>query len=171
MNLKQVIRAIERVAAGQPAVGSIVRNDIFRLNAAPSVKYGVFAWLQGEHRTSLDSSLMEWNFTFFYADRLTENKGNEIEVQSVGVETLENILRTLEDLGVYAGEHAFNTFNQRFSDECAGVWCSVSLAVPKDGVCSKEYEFLVNDGEYNLDFNEDYKVWVWHTEERDIFII
>lgn len=171
MNLKQVISAIERVAAGQPAVNTIVRNDIFRLNASPSVKYGAFAWLQGEHRTSLESSLMEYSFTLFYTDRLTDNRGNEVEIQSVGVETLENILRALEGVGIYAGEHTFNTFNERFSDECAGVWCTVTFVVPKDGLCSQEYEFLVNEGDYDLDFNEDYKVWVWHTKERDIFII
>lgn len=171
MNLKQVIAAIERVAAGQPAVGTIVRNDVYRLNAHPSVRYGAFAWLQGTHRTSRDASLMEYAFTFFYVDRLTANRGNEVEVQSVGLETLENILRQLEDLGILAGEYTFDTFNERFADDCAGVWCTLTLEVPKDGLCSTAYEFLVNDGDYNLDFNEDYKAWVWHTAERDIFII
>lgn len=171
MNLLQVIRAIERVAAQQPAIGTIVRNDMFRLNAAPSVRYGAFAWLQGDHRTNAESGLMQFNFTFFYADRLTESKDNEIEVQSVGIETLENILRTLDDAQIWPGEITFTTFNQRFSDECAGVFCNVTLEVRKDGICPAEYEFLVNDGDYDLDFNEDYKIWVWHTQSRDIFII
>ena len=171
MNLLQVIRANERVAAEQPAIGTIVRNDIFRLNAAPSVRYGAFAWLQGDHRTNPQSGLMQFSFTFFYADRLTADAGNEVEVQSVGIETLDNILRTLQNAGIWPGEVSFTTFNQRFSDECAGVFCQVVLEVAKDGICPAEYEFLVNDGDYNLDFNEDYKVWVWHTQARDIFII
>ena len=128
-------------------------------------------WLQGEHRTTADSSLIQYAFTFFYADRLTENAGNELEVQSVGIETLENIIRQLEDMGIYAGEYTFRTFNQRFNDDCAGVFCTLTLEVRKDGVCPAGYEFLVNDGEYDLDFNADYKVWVWHTQERDIYII
>ena len=171
MNLLQVIRAIELTAAGEPAVNTIVRNDIFRLNAAPSVRYGVFAWLQGDHRTEPGSGLMQYTFTFFYTDRLTEDRGNEIEVQSVGIETLENIILQLEDAGIFAGEHTFTTFNQRFSDECAGVFCQVSLEVPKNGTCPAGYEFLANDGEFNLDFNNDFKVWVWHTQQRDMFII
>lgn len=171
MNLLQVIRAIERTAAGEPAVGTIVRNDIFRLNAAPSVRYGAFAWLQGDHRTEPGSGLMQYTFTFFFADRLTEDRRNEIEVQSVGIETLENILRQLEAAGIFPLERTFTTFNQRFSDECAGAFCQVVLEVAKDGVCPAGYEFLANDGEFNLDFNEDYKVWVWHTQERDMFII
>jgi hypothetical protein len=171
MNLKQVISAIERVAAGQPSVGTIVRNDIYRLNTAPSVRYGVFAWLQGEHRTEPNSGLMYYTFTFFYADRLTADRQNENEVQSVGIETLDNIVRSLANAEIWAESVTFNTFNERFSDECAGVWCNVTFEVRKDGVCPAEYEFLVNEGDYDLDFNEDFKVWVWHTKERDIFII
>ena len=171
MNLAQVIRAIERVAAQQPAVGTIVRNDIYRLNAAPSVRYGVFAWLQGEHRTNPANGMMQFSFTFFYADRLREDKENEIEVQSVGIETLENILRTLNDANIWPGEATITAFNQRFVDECAGVFCNITIEAAKDGLCPVEYGFLVNEGDYNLDYNEDYKVWVWHTRTRDIFII
>ena len=87
MNLLQTIRAIEKTAALQPGVQSIVRNDVFRLNASPVAKYGVFAWLQNEHSTTEDSSFITYNFTFFYVDRLTANKSNEIEIQSQGIET------------------------------------------------------------------------------------
>ena len=171
MTLQQVIRTIERVAAGQPAVSTIVRNDIFRLNASPVVRYGAFAWLQGEHRAA-PGSLMDYAFTFFYADRLTADKANEIEVQSVGGEVLTNIVRQLEDLGVWAtGDVVFRTFNQRFSDECAGVYCTVTLEVPKEGLCSDAYEFLRNEADYNLDFNKDFQCWIWRTEEREIYII
>ena len=145
MNLLQVIRAIEAAAAAQPSVATIVRNDIFRLNPEPSVRYGVFAWLQGEHRTSLSSGLMTWSFTFFYADRLREDRANELEVQSVGIETLENVLRLLVEGGIVAGDYGFQTFNQRFSDECAGVYCSVTLEAPKDGPCPDVYEDIVNN--------------------------
>lgn len=172
MNLLQVIRAIEMAAAGQPSVGTIVRSDVFRINASPAVRYGAFAWLQGEHRTEVSGSMVRYAFTFFYVDRLTADKSNETEVQSVGMETLENILRQLEGMGVFPyGEYTFRTFNQRFADECAGVFCTLTLEVPKDGLCAADYAFLENDADYELDFNEDFKVWVWKTKEREIFII
>jgi hypothetical protein len=171
MNLNQVIRAIEKTAALQPTVGTIVRNDIFRLNASPVVRYGTFAWLQGEHRTSGDGTLMEWAFTFFHVDRLTADKGNEVQVQSTGIETLENILRGLEDLGIFAGDYTFTTFNQRFTDECAGVFCRVTLETAKDGLCATAWEFLENDGAFNLDYNADFHCWQWVTAERTIYII
>ena len=153
MNLLQTIHAVEAVASNQPTIRTIVQNDVYRLNALPGVRYGVFAWLQGEHRTEPDASLMNYAFTFFYVDRLTFDKGNEVEVQSVGIETLENILLTLEKAGIVAGEHTFRTFNERFADECAGVFCSVTLEVPKDGVCPFDF-----GQDYNGDFNRDFSV-------------
>lgn len=170
MNLFQVIKAIEKTAALQPTVGTVVRNDVFRLNASPIVRYGAFAWLQGEHR-SVDDNLMEWSFTFFYVDRLTADKGNEVQIQSTGIETLENIIRSLDDNGIYAGSYSFRTFNQRFSDECAGVFCTLTLQTVKDGICAEAWEFLENDAEYNLDYNEDFKVWEWVTKDRTIYFI
>lgn len=147
MTLLQVINAIERVAGGQPTIHSIVRNDVFRLNSIPDAKYGVFAWLQGEHRTELEGDFMNYAFTFFYVDRLTFSHGNEVEIQSVGIETLENILETLESAGIVAGEHSFRTFNERFSDECAGAYCTLTLEVPKGTLC----EQLFPDYEMNND--------------------
>ena len=144
MNLYEVIHAIEAEAAAQPPVGCIVRNDVYRLNSHPAVKYGVFAWLQGEHRdasTSEGADIMEWNFTLFYVDRLTENKDNEIQAQSTGIEVLQNILAGLEARGLFAGEHSFRTFNERFADECAGVFCVVTLSSAKGDTCAEDWDY------------------------------
>lgn len=139
--LLQVIRAVERIAASQPGVAMIVPNDVFRLNATPDAKYGVFAWTQGEHREDLDAGLLTVALTLFYVDRLTEDKGNELEVQSVGVALLGNVLKAAQEAGIYvSGTVRYNTFNQRFLDECAGVWCSVDLEVPLDWTCPDDYE-------------------------------
>ena len=153
MTLLQVIKAIELVASKQPTINSVVRNDVFRLNSIPDAKYGVFAWLQGEHNTSLESDLLKFSFTFFYVDRLTFNRSNEVEIQSVGIETLENILETLDAAGIVAGDHTFRTFNERFSDDCAGVYCTLSLEVPKGTLCEELFP------DYNNDFNEDFKIF------------
>ena len=142
MNLLQTIRTIEKAAGLQPTVGTIVRGDVFRLNGHPSVRYGAFAWLQNEHTTSEDSDLITYNFTFFYVDRLTEDQGNETEVQSVGIETLENIIAMLPSLGLYPSNYSFRAFNQRFADDCAGVFCNIQLEAIKDGICDAAFSFL-----------------------------
>lgn len=169
MNLFQTIQLIERTAALQPAVRTIVRNDVFRLNAIPDVNYGVFAWLQNEHSTEENSNILTYNFTFFYVDRLTEDRSNELEVQSQGIETLENILRSLPDLGLYPAGYSFRTFNQRFSDECAGVFCTVSLDAAKDTLCATAYESLNGPQGYIL--TKTGEGWSWTTPSGKTFKI
>jgi hypothetical protein len=154
MTLQQVIRTVEVIASKQPAVNMIVRNDIFRLNEAPDARYGVFAWLQGQHTGAVDESLVRYSFTFFYADRLTADLGNQVEVQSTGMEVLTNILRVLDQRGIsVADRYSFRTFNERFHDECAGVFCDVTLEVPAGSLCPEGF------GDFNDDFNDDFMIW------------
>lgn len=147
MNLMQVIRAIEASALAQPGVGMVVRNDIFRLNACPDARYAAFGWTQGTHSAVSGNDLIGWRFTFFYVDRLTEDRRNEVEVQSTGIEVLRNVLRQLSEQGITADSWTFDTFNQRFADECAGVFCSVTLYAPVSWTCP-EYFDIDNDKIY-----------------------
>jgi len=155
MTLQQVIKAFEMVASQQPSVNMIVQNDIFRLNSKSDARYGVFGWTQGQHSSSADSSLFTFSFTFFYVDRLKNDVSNQIEVQSVGIQTLDNILRGLEELDIFvSSSYSFQTFNQRFLDECAGVFCNVSLQVPVSSICSESFaDFL------KMDFNDDFMIF------------
>ena len=139
MTLQEVIRAIETAARLQPSVAMVVPNDIFRLNTLANARYGVFAWTQGRHRVTYTEDWRRYSFTLFYVDRLRNDKANEIEAQSVGMETLTNILRTLDGWGISPETYEFQTFNQRFSDECAGVFCSVIFLVSEDAACPEEY--------------------------------
>lgn len=155
MTLQQVIKAMEVVASQQPSVNMVVQNDIFRLNGKPDARYGVFGWTQGQHSSSADSSFFTYAFTLFYVDRLKADLSNQIEVQSVGIQTLDNILRRLDDLGIFiSSSYSFQTFNQRFVDECAGAFCNVTLQVPVSSMCSESFaDFL------KTDFSSDFMIY------------
>ena len=152
MTLLDVIRIMEKAAASQPAVNMIVRNDIFRLNTYADAKYGVFAWTQQPHTGDASGDLITYAFNVFYVDRLTEDRGNQVEVQSTGIEVLANVIRTMQDAGCFAGSVTYTTFSQRFLDECAGVFASVAFEVPVGTVCPEEY------ADFNEDFNEDFLI-------------
>lgn len=153
MTLIQLIRIIEEVATHQPNVNMIVKNDIFRMNTAPSLRYGVFAWTQGQHSGVIASGMVTYQLTLFYVDRLTEDRSNMLEVQSVGCLTLGNILRTLENYDIEVGDYSLQPFNQRFTDECAGVFANVSLTVPDFSLCGETF------ADYNDDFNDDFLIY------------
>ena len=156
MTLLQVIREIERVAAKQPAVNSIARENVFLLNEEPAVRYGVFSWSQGQHGETLANDMRAYRFTFFYVDRLTEDKSNAVEAQSVGFDTLGNILRELAEEFEVDG-WSVDTFTQRFADECAGAYCSVTLRALRGGCAEVFPEY--GPGDFNYDFNNDFLIW------------
>ena len=147
MTLMQLINLFEKVAQQQPSINMIVQQDVFRMNSAPSLKYGVFAWTQGQHSGSING-MSTFSFTLFYVDRLKEDQSNQIEIQSVGCETLSNILRMLDEHDVEVGNYTMQTFNQRFTDECAGVFCNVTLSVLPTTSCAEDFseyeeEFII----------------------------
>ena len=153
MTLLETIRTMEVIASRQPSIKMIVENDIFRLNAKADARYGVFAFLQGEHSTAIDTNEITYAFTLFYVDRLKNDRSNQIEIQSVGIQTLDNILRTMDEAGIYAyNAYSFQVFNQRFVDDCAGVMCRVSLSVPLGSPCSDQF------ADFSDDFNEDFYI-------------
>lgn len=152
MTLSQLVNLMERVAQQQPSVNMIVQQDVFRINSAPSLKYGVFAWTQGQHSGSING-MQTYSFSLFYVDRLLEDLSNQIEIQSVGCETLGNILRMLDEYDVEVSNYTMQTFNQRFTDECAGVFCNVTLSVLPTMGCAETYD------DYNNDFNDDFLIY------------
>lgn len=138
MTLLEFIRYMEGVVKRQPAVKMIVENDIFKLNACSDAEYGVFAFVQGQHSFDTSNSFNQFSFTLFYVDRLTEDKSNQLDVQSMAMQTLSNILLGMEDVAeVNMGR--FQPFNQRFLDECAGMYCQVEFGVPS-APCEEVFE-------------------------------
>lgn len=135
MNLLDTIKTIEEVASAQPSVKQIVGGDIYELNTIPDAKYGVFCWQQEQHSGNVQEDEMRFSFVFFYVDRLLDDKSNKIEIQSVGISTLSNILKTLFSKGFDVGAFTINTFNERFVDDCTGAFVRVSIGTSVESVC------------------------------------
>ena len=146
MTLRDTILLLERIASEQPAIHTIVRNNVYKLSDHPAVQYGVFAWTQGQHTGSLDSWAVGFRFTLFYVDRLTEDKQNQIEIQSTAVSVLDNILRGISAEGVEVDPWTITTFNEDFADACAGAFASVRILVPQDSICVDTYEAAPGPG-------------------------
>ena len=154
MTLVEVIKVIEVIASRQPSIRMIIENDVFKINEKVDARYGIFAWTQGQHTSRIDSNSVDYSFTFFYVDRLKNDKSNQIEIQSVGTETLNNILLTLDDIGIDIDQtFTFQVFNQRFTDECAGVFCNVTFTISVDEICPEMF------ADFNDDFNGDYLIF------------
>ena len=141
MTLKEFIEILEATAAKQAAVKEIVPQDVYKLNQKPDAKYGAFAWLHGTHGETIGEPDRTFRLTLFYVDRLTEDKGNQLDIQSTGVETLSNILRTIvfEHGDEVSIEEAvtYRPFLERFTDDCAGVYAEVAFEVGINDICEE----------------------------------
>lgn len=137
--LVDFIKMLKGVASTQPNVNQIIDNDIYRLNSIKDVEYSVFGWQQRQHQEETDFWI--YSFQLFYIDRLTQDGSNELECQNTGMEVLSNIIGTIIDFGDIElnGIPIYQPFTQRFKDETAGCYVTVSFIVPKTCICPEEY--------------------------------
>ena len=171
MTLLELIRAFESAATGQPAVGSIIRSNMAKLNDAPNARFGAFGWVQGTHAASAEGDMSRYSFSLFYVDRLTKDKRNATEVVSVGCEVLGAILRYMAAEVCEVADWTLHPFEYRFRQECAGVWADVEFIVPTSTPCGRLYNDIeITKGDFNLDYNEDFQCWELHLKDRTIQI-
>lgn len=140
MTLYDIIQTIESEAMAQPTINMIVENDPYKLDAEPSAEYALFAFRQTEHTANTDYTTITYGFEFFYIDRLTNDMRNQVEIQSVGLQTLDNIVRNLVDKGLYIEEYRFTPFYQKFVDECSGMMCALNIIAPITSLCAEVNE-------------------------------
>lgn len=129
MKLYDVVKEILETASAQPSVRTSLEGSVYQLNETKDVLYGAFVATQGQH--TIQDGFIRYNFTLFYVDRLTADADNRLLVQSTGVDTLSNIINTLEQKGYeYDGIININTFTERFEAECAGAYAQLYIMLP-----------------------------------------
>jgi hypothetical protein len=139
MTLKTIIDKLKEYALATPNVGGVIVNDVFRENFWDDAHYGVVAIIQREH--SVSDNIATYRFQLAYIDRLTEDKGNEVDIQSEGVMVISNIVNALiEDNADIEmnGDMSFSVFNERFKDDCGGVLADVAFLTSSPmGICNE----------------------------------
>ena len=139
MTLFEIINKLKDIATNKPNINYVGDGDVYTLNSLPNLDYSVFFITQNEH--SIDSNTITYNLNLFYIDRIADSEDNVLNIQSDGILQLTNIINNLvfsEDVDV-DGEINFVPFIQRFADNCAGVYCSVSFVCDNNlGICSYE---------------------------------
>lgn len=139
MTLFEIINKLKDIAINKPNINYVGDGDVYTLNSLPNLDYSVFFITQNEH--SIDGNTIIYNLNLFYIDRIADSEDNVLNIQSDGILQLTNIINTLvfsEDVDV-DGEITFVPFIQRFADNCAGVYCSVSFICDNNlGICSYE---------------------------------
>ena len=157
MTLFDIIRNLQAIAAQEPSVRSVSDGDIYdALNAAVDIKYGVFHITQDTHTTNGDLDV--WGLNLFFIDRLLDNGENRLSIQSAGITILENVLRNFADTfgAEYMNNIVYTPFTQRFKDNCAGVFCKISISTVMDNLCAEGGKIvLVKNQDKSIDITSN----------------
>lgn len=134
MTLRQTVKELERIALTQKNVRYVGEGDLYRdLNANPSIKYDVMYITQNQHQ-SVDG-FDRYSFNLFYISRQEDlDAENSLQVQSVGKEVIENVVRIFcesYDADVY-GTTYWQPFVQRFQDLCVGIYAIITIEIAAD---------------------------------------
>ena len=151
MTLSQIISIIKKIALDQPNIHSCV-DEFLDLNDV-TAKYSAVILQQQTHRRNND--FISFNFYLGYSDRLNEDKSNEIEIQSTGIQVINSIVSKLEDLGFDTTMGSYNVFTERFLALAAGCYTELSITVPvsqcEDDFAEEKLDTTITaNGEYNF---------------------
>lgn len=112
------------------------QGDIYNLLNSGTRRYGFVCLTIGD--LSIDGDLATMNGTLFWADRLTDDQANALEVRSNGVSVLKDIMLRIENsfTGFRFTSQSYSVFTEQFSDLCAGAFVQFSMTYPMDSVCA-----------------------------------
>ena len=138
MNLQNTLEYIASVAQNHPLINSSYVGSIYDLNSNTNTKYAVFA-VEDIDVTKQNHTLL-YNCYLYVVDRVMNDESNTIAVQTMAVNTLQEIINYIEgysqSLEVY-GSYIITPIRQKFSDECAGAYVQLRLVSQNDiGECT-----------------------------------
>ena len=131
MTYLQIINTIKDTALAQPNVNSVVREflDLNREDAKYSAV--VIQDRDGSRDRIVEQDYITYTWHLGYVDRLTYDESNRDDIISTGINIINNIVNTIRNTWFPELEVSIvdriNTFDQRFTAQCAGVY--VVLAV------------------------------------------
>ena len=148
MNLYRIINDIKSTCMSHRDVQDFHYGDIYDYENTKSLKYINTNFTLQNISSGLESDTKTINGVLFCVDRLTDNGDNKLIAQSRCTDILESIINRLTEN--YSGWSLENTvyevFSTKFADLCAGCFCTFSLSVDEDSVCSDD-EFIVKSKE------------------------
>ena len=127
----QILNIIKDTALAQPNVNSVVR-EFLELNREDA-KYSavVIQDRDGNRDRIAEQDYVTYTWHLGYVDRLTYDESNRDDIISTGINIINNIVNTIRNTWFPELEVSIvdriNTFDQRFTAQCAGVY--VVLAV------------------------------------------
>lgn len=133
MKLKEIIMTIKEFSLDYRNINSFFEGDIYdNLNGTQQVDYTSVVVTQAPHNFYFQEEYMKLNFNVFYVDRLTSNGDNRLDVQSAACDFFYRLIQYLEDKYIIVEDYMITTFQEKFSDLCAGAYLTFAVRIKLD---------------------------------------
>lgn len=134
--IQEIIERLGEIAKSQPSVHAVAEGNIYDLlNSGGEVeKYAAVIFFIDN--VVIEDGRCEANLVMYYVDRLTQDRKNRLQIQDTAVETLHNIIASLDS--DYDITETYTPFTERFTDVCAGAYVRLALTQDLDD-CYETY--------------------------------
>ena len=162
MTYLQILNLIKNTALAQPNVNTVVREFI-DLNREDTVYSAVVIQdRDGTRDRIVENDYITYTWHLGYVDRLTYDESNRDDIFSTGINVINNIVNSIRNTYFPTLEvrviDRFNTFNQRFTASCAGVYVVLAIDVQVsdcvDGEMTDMYDSfetkIIENGHYHF---------------------
>ena len=160
MTYLQILNTIKDTALAQPNVNSVVREflDLNREDAKYSAV--VIQDRDGSRDRIEEQDYITYTWHLGYVDRLTYDESNRDDIISTGINIINNIVNTIRntwfpELEVSLSDR-INTFDQRFTAQCAGVYGVLSVNALVSDCIDSESTSIYDKFKVDITENGDY---------------
>lgn len=136
MNYFELVTNILNIAKKHKYIQEVYYGDIYEFENLPNRRYSNFV-LTIQNNTT-DSDTTTYTFNAFVTDRLTDDRSNLLEVQSLSKTILEQILAECFDS---LDSTTYTFWTEKFNDLCAGCYVTFSVTLPKELICADDTMF------------------------------
>lgn len=160
MTYLQILNLIKDTALAQPNVNSVVREflDLNREDAKYSAV--VIQDRDGNRDRIVEQDYITYTWHLGYVDRLTYDESNRDDIISTGINIINNIVNTIRNTWFPELEVSIvdriNTFDQRFTAQCAGVYVVLAVNAQVSDCIDSESTDLYDKFEVNITENGAY---------------
>ena len=160
MTYLQIINLIKDTALAQPNVNSVVR-EFLELNREDA-KYSavVIQDRDGNRDRIAEQDYVTYTWHLGYVDRLTYDESNRDDIISTGINIINNIVNTIRNTWFPELEVSIvdriNTFDQRFTAQCAGVYVVLAVNAQVSDCIDSESTDLYDKFEVSITENGNY---------------
>ena len=160
MTYLQILNLIKDTALAQPNVNSVVREflDLNREDAKYSAI--VIQDRDGSRDRIVEQDYVTYTWHLGYVDRLTYDESNRDDIISTGINIINNIVNTIRNTWFPELEVSIvdriNTFDQRFTAQCAGVYVVLAVNAQVSDCIDSESTDLYDKFEVNITENGAY---------------